>query len=1073
MNHWLLDEIEDRRRAALKASDKTQIYRELLSTNVDFDFDLIRDVANALELASLDLILERFEENQEKEKLLRVAAGDAFQLFKTIYASGSSLDQGKTLLRASCLAVLGDRGSDAARWFRALEDSGDWPDLPIDSKNWGERTWATLIDVWLRLIRKRGWVDRDLVLERIANLKRSQMEFERKYLEGVPTQSAKATALELIGLYHLAKAAENLAHFVSEGVVEGNHQIQQLLDTHFDRAQAACETARLIELEPMTQLLAAASTQLVNNSIWTVTRAVNSRVAQFVRTLVSRGRGDKAIFDILPPQRRTLAEKGLLGSSRRAVVVSLPTSSGKTLIAQFRILQALNQFDVKGSEGWVAYLTPTRALVNQITRHLRRDFQPLGIVVERVSPALEVDGFEMGLLMESAPDEKFRVLVTTPEKMGLMLRQGWESKIGRPLTLVIVDEAHNLQSPRRGLNLELLLATINKECEYAQFLLLTPFISNAREVARWLGGQNSDDISLSLDWQPNDRAIGVVQAIKGEPLNNRSYDYSLEFETFHTTRKTIALDERVTLPKAGEIASTFSKANNQAAIAAVAAQILKFRGPVILMHARPDWVWSLADRLKIAGNKKSSVHADIELVQKYLELEMGESFPLIELLSYGIGIHHSGLPEEVRVLIEWLFEASHLDFLVATTTIAQGINFPVSGVVMASHQYFSSNPPPEDMPPEDFWNIAGRAGRISQGQLGIIALAADNADKASALQTYVKENTGDLNSALIQMAIDSAAELEDLGRIVYSKPEWSCFLQYLTHTYRQMGEPSTFGQQIEQVLRGTFGFEKLKLRDSYIARKLLIGIENYAHYLQEPGRPIKLVDNTGFSVNSIVTILSNKGSIDHKSWDSETLFENKDQTLRDMMGVLLLVPEIRDNLEAATGGAGKDGSKLADIVKDWVGGKSLPEIAEFHFQQEGKTSVDAITRCGQNLFGKLTQTASWGLGALLSITASTLPDDEFKRLSNLPSRVFYGVNSDEAIAMRLLGVPRTAAVPLAFHCDKSIYQPLPKLRETLVNLTEADWKIAVGQNGLVYRRVWQILEGIENLPNADRRDLSA
>ena len=432
----------------------------------------------------------------------------------------------------------------------------------------------------------------------------------------------------------------------------------------------------------------------------------------------------------------------------------------------------------------------------------------------------------------------------------------------------------------------------------------------------------------------------------------------------------------------------FLKANKQGPIAAVAAQYLKRRGPVILMHARPDWVWTLAEQLKITENKRYSVHADIELVQKYLALEMGEDFPLIELLSYGVGIHHSGLPEEIRVLIEWLFEASHLDFLVATTTIAQGINFPVSGVVMASHQYFSSDNPPEEMPPEDFWNIAGRAGRVSQGQLGIVALAAGSPDKASEFQTYINRNTGDLNSALIQMAIEAESELNDLGSIVYRKPEWSCFLQYLAHTYQQMDEPDTFLQQIEQVLRGTLGFEKLRLQKSHIARQLLNGIENYAQYLQEPGRPIKLVDSTGFSVNSIVTILSNKGSINQNSWNSETLFENRDQTLRDMMGVLLLVPELRDNLEAATGGAGKDGSKLADIVKDWVGGKSLPEISANHFQREDDAPVTALTRCGQNLFGNLTQTASWGLGALLSITASALPDDEFKRLSCLPSRVF-------------------------------------------------------------------------------------
>uniref|UniRef100_UPI001F155772 DEAD/DEAH box helicase n=1 Tax=Pseudomonas viridiflava TaxID=33069 RepID=UPI001F155772 len=245
------------------------------------------------------------------------------------------------------------------------------------------------------------------------------------------------------------------------------------------------------------RLLSAASRQLANNAIWTVTRAVNSRVTSFVRSLVDRGRGDKAIFDVLPPQRRALAEKGLLGSSRRAVVVSLPTSSGKTLISQFRILQALNQFDHE--KGWVAYLAPTRTLVRQVARRLRRDFEPLGVVVEQVSPALEVDGVESELLLEKASGSEFRILVTTPEKLDLMLRQGWESDIGRPLTLVVVDEAHNIQEGARGLKLELLLSTINAECRMAQFLLLTPFIDNAKEVAKWLGDASSDDISLSMD----------------------------------------------------------------------------------------------------------------------------------------------------------------------------------------------------------------------------------------------------------------------------------------------------------------------------------------------------------------------------------------------------------------------------------------------------------------------------------------------------------------------------------------------------------------------------------------------
>lgn len=311
-------------------------------------------------------------------------------------------------------------------------------------------------------------------------------------------------------------------------------------------------------------------------------------MSHFVKNLVDRGRGDRAIFDLLPPQRTVLAEKGLFGSNRRAAVVSLPTLSGKTMIAEFRILQALNQFAL--DRGWVVYLVPTRTLVNQISRQLRRDLSNLGINVEQVSPALEVDNIESDLLCQNDPENEFHVLVTTPEKLNLMLRQGWETKINRPLALVIVDEAHNIQNAKRGLHLELLLATVNSECKHAQFLLLTPFISNAREVAKWLGGHNSEDISLSVDWQPNDRVIGIIEAEKTEKIRGNSFDYRLSMKTVHTTKQTLSVDRLLDLQNNTEIASTYSKASNPSTLAAIASQKLQKRGPVIVMHTQPDWV---------------------------------------------------------------------------------------------------------------------------------------------------------------------------------------------------------------------------------------------------------------------------------------------------------------------------------------------------------------------------------------------------------------------------------------------------------------------------------------------------
>ena len=513
------------------------------------------------------------------------------------------------------------------------------------------------------------------------------------------------------------------------------------------------------------------------------------------------------------------------------------------------------------------------------------------------------------------------------------------------------------------------------------------------------------------------------------------------------------------LEKNKKIASTYAKVSNLSTLAAVAAQELQKRGPVIVMHTRPDWVWSLAEQFKIPDNR-SEPSKNIKLVQRFLEMEFGESFPLIELMSFGVGVHHAGLSDDVRMLMEWLFESDELKFLVATTTLAQGVNFPVTRVVMASHQY----PYGSDMPPEDFWNIAGRAGRIGQGSLGVVALVAEDAQKADTLQQFIERQSGDLNSALIELARKASEFLDDLEGIVYRHPQWSTFVQYLAHTYRQMGQPEGFADEIEQVLRNTFGFEKLRVQARTLADSLLEGVHAYAQYLQKPKQPIELVDSTGFSLQSIRTVLgvADEEGIGADVWNAESLFSQGNQDLRKMMGILIRVPELRENLEAVTGGSAPGGDKLARIIKDWVNGASVPDIARQYFRGNKDDDTQAITKCGQNLFGNLAQTAAWGLGALLSITGSRLTEDQMKTLKNLPSWVYYGVNSDKAIVLRLLGVPRSAVASLAGSMGDLLEQPLANVRSHLGNMDEKAWRQALGEReGGIYREVWRVLEGLE------------
>ncbi len=222
---------------------------------------ILSDVSNALELTALELILDRFEENDSKLKMMCECATDAFHIMKVLPLPEDAILASRQLLKMSSLAVIGNQGSDVSQILKQIE----WPDLPFDSGDWGKRVWATTIDVWLRLICKKGWEDIGLILKRIAELRIQQKQYEKTYLDGVDAAFAKTAALELIGLYHLIKAAEILTLFITDGVVDGNSQIRQLLEKHFDRALAVCTHARMIDFELMTRLLSATVLQMVEN----------------------------------------------------------------------------------------------------------------------------------------------------------------------------------------------------------------------------------------------------------------------------------------------------------------------------------------------------------------------------------------------------------------------------------------------------------------------------------------------------------------------------------------------------------------------------------------------------------------------------------------------------------------------------------------------------------------------------------------------------------------------------------------------------------------------------------------
>ena len=201
---WILDSLG--RDKVSKA--ETEIARRRLHSalGVDGSQDLtdreLRFISNGLELRVLELL------GGEHPDDLRAAAADAFQASRVLPRPDAPVEAAQALVRLGCLAVLGDRGAD----LRRLLLDGAFPSLPLDSSDWGERVWATILDVWLRLFRKNGWTDLDAVQDRIASLRAAQSEREPPFLESAEASQDPRASLGTGCELSLSKGCGNNRH---------------------------------------------------------------------------------------------------------------------------------------------------------------------------------------------------------------------------------------------------------------------------------------------------------------------------------------------------------------------------------------------------------------------------------------------------------------------------------------------------------------------------------------------------------------------------------------------------------------------------------------------------------------------------------------------------------------------------------------------------------------------------------------------------------------------------------------------------------------------------------------------
>ncbi|MEU1413995.1 DEAD/DEAH box helicase [Streptomyces sp. NPDC005731] len=894
------------------------------------------------------------------------------------------------------------------------------------------------------LLSRRGdhWSDIDASRDSITRLREHQQREQESYLRDMG--DVTSAGVRLIARFNLAKVVEIASSYTISGQpVDAEIQI----DRHERNLDDLFKIRPDHAFEENAYLIISACRAIVASSIWKNTRLLGQDFRDFISALASRDRNPT--LELWPSQRKALDEH-LLDPARRAIVVEMPTSAGKTLLAEFSIVQAhaLNR------QSTVAYIVPTRALVNQITQRLRRDFHPLGFVVEAAAPVFELDPTEDQLLQQ-----KIDILVCTPEKLDLLIKSGHAAV--RNLSLAVVDEAHNLADGDRGVRMELLLGTLKRERPETRFLMLTPFVPNASELGHWLG--DGADATISVNWRPSERVVTCAHWHK-----IRRGPHVLSLTTMDSADNVdVPAGHTLELLRTDNAVSHASKA----VTSSYAAAELASRGSVLVL------VRGRGTAEKRAGNvadlrESQSLSPFAQAVANYISLEYGESHPLRKYVEKGVVYHHAGLSHDLRFLLESLIERGDVDVVCGTTTLAQGLNFPISSVIletMSKSQGYGQ--PTKQLSYSEFWNIAGRAGRALQDSLGLIAFPAQSPADREEVQGFLQNQAVDICSYLMQATAELSAVVDkfDLS-FVRNNSALAVFLQYLAHAARVAGAEES-SRDIEELLRSSLVFHQTRENDRNLADQLISIARKFMSGLESVDRGfLALADGTGFSLPSVNWAFAQ--TRDHPEfrseafWDSDNLFGPDIAPLAGVIEVLSGIPELSLGISNEAG-APFNAKTVAGIARDWVTGKTLSEIGEKWFRfGDHDTPLKRLKEASHYVHSKLVGQVPWGMGALQKL--STPVSEAAAPGAHAGAMIFYGVPTAGAVAMRMGGVPRAAASKFgaAWEAGGGRGETFSDLRSWVQSRSDVEWSAALPRGsrltGPECKMLWSALVGGES-----------
>ena len=387
---------------------------------------------------------------------------------------------------------------------------------------------------------------------------------------------------------------------------------------------------------------------------------------------------EQGIEELYPPQAEAV-EAGV--AEGESVVASVPTASGKTLVAELAMLTSV----ARG--GKALYIVPLRALASEKRAEFEA-FEQYGIDVGVSTGNYDSDGDWLA---------QKDVIVATSEKVDSLVRNGaqWVDD----LTCVVADEVHLVDDSHRGPTLEVTLAKLRKLNANLQTVALSATVGNADEIADWL-----DATLVDSTWRPIDLRKGVLY---GQALHLD--DGSKTQISRGNEKATAALVEDTLTDEGSSLVFVNSRRNAEAA-----ARRLSDVTRDYLDAEERDRLQEVAAEIRDASDTQTSDD-------------------LADAVAKGAAFHHAGLASDHRELVEDAFRDRLVKVIAATPTLAAGGNTPSRRVIVRDWRRYDGDvggmAPLDVLEVHQMFGRAGRPGLDPYGEAVLIANSHDELDE--------------------------------------------------------------------------------------------------------------------------------------------------------------------------------------------------------------------------------------------------------------------------------------------------------------------------------------------------------